>query len=65
MNRIVLNKLQWHSRISALGLESHCTSCFKRLMCISCRRYVDIHKGEGSVSCGQGGGKKPIFLWTS
>src|SRR6218665_3002567 len=28
------------------------TSCFKRVMSISCRRHVNIHKG-GSVSCGQ------------
>jgi len=29
----------------------------------SCRRHVDVHKGEGSVSCGQGvGGQKPDFL---
>ena len=37
------------TRISALGLESNCTTCSKRVtcMCISCRRLVDVHKGRG------------------
>jgi len=26
--------------------EGHCTSRFKRAMCISCRPHVDIHKEE-------------------
>jgi len=28
---------------SALGSEGNCTSCFKRVMCISCQQHVDIH----------------------
>ena len=51
INSTVLNKLQSYSRISALGQEGHCTSRFKRAMCISCRPHVDVHKG-GSGSCG-------------
>ena len=40
--------------ISALALEGHCTSCFRRVrLCILCRPHVDIHK-RGSGSCGQG-----------
>ena len=67
INSTVLNKLQSYSRISALGPEGHCTSRFRRAMCISCRPHVDVHKGEGSAgSCGRmwtGGGevKNPIF----
>jgi len=54
INSTVLNKLQSYSRISALGPECHCTTRFKRVMCISCRPHVDVHKGEGgSDSCGQ------------
>jgi len=50
----VLNKLQSNSRISALGPEGHCrpTSRFKRAMCISCQPHGDVHKREGSGSCG-------------
>src|SRR6218665_3209307 len=51
-----LNKLESYSRISALGPVGHCTSHFKRAVCISCRPCVDVHKGgEGSGPCGQGG----------
>ena len=43
-----------------------CYSRFKRVMCISCRPHVDVHKGRGSGSCGLmwtgGGGQKPGFL---
>ena len=39
--------------MSALGPEGHCTSRFKRAMCISCRPHVDVHKGEESGSCGR------------
>jgi len=51
-------------------LEGHCTSRFKKVMCISCRPHVDVHKGEGvDGSCGriwtEKGGQKPDFLWTS
>src|SRR6218665_3429175 len=54
-NSSFINKLRsYYSRTSALDLEVHCTNCFQRVMCISCRRHVDVHKGEGSVSCGQG-----------
>src|SRR6218665_2260958 len=62
-----LNKLESYSRISALGLVGHCTSHFKRAVCISCRPCVDVHKeGGGSGPCGQGRGvKNVIFLWTS
>ena len=54
INRTVLNKLQSYSQISALGQEGHCTSHFKRAMCISCRRmrtgvknpiFVDVING--------------------
>ena len=60
----VLNILQSYSRISTLG-QGHCTICFKRVMRISCRPHVDVHKGGGgSGSCGQrkGGVKNPIFV---
>src|SRR6218665_3168348 len=62
-NSTVLNKLQSYSRISALGLEGHCTSHFKRAMCILCQQHVDVHKGEGvrlmwtHVDRGVGGSK--------
>ena len=66
-NSTVLNKLQSYSRISDLGPEGHCTSRFKRVMCISCRPHVDIHKVEGGLAhvdaCGEV--KNRIFLWTS
>jgi len=45
--------------ISALGPEGHCTSCFKRVTCHSCRRHVDVYEGvEGGGlyhvnACGQ------------
>jgi len=63
INNTVLNKLQSYSRILALGSEGHCTSRFKRVMCISCRPHVDVHKGRGgSGLCGRmwtgGGGQK-------
>src|SRR6218665_3764930 len=45
----------WCSRISALGPVGHCTSHFKRAVCISCRPRVDVHKGWG-------GGVRP--MWT-
>src|SRR6218665_4033385 len=54
-----------YSRISALGLVGHCTSHFKRAVCISCRPRVDVHKGVGGGSgpCGQGeGGSKTRFF---
>jgi len=66
INSTVLNKLESYSRISALGLEGHCASSFKRAMCISCRPHVDVHKGEGVwlmwalVDRGEGG-QKPDF----
>ena len=47
INSTVVNKLQPYVRISALGPEGHCTSRFRRAMCISCRLQLDIHKGEG------------------
>jgi len=47
-----------YSQISAIGPEGHCTSHFKRAMCISCRPHVDVHKG----SCGQGECQKPDFF---
>src|SRR6218665_485447 len=34
--------------------ENHRTNRFKRVMCILCRPHVDIHKGKGFGSCGQG-----------
>jgi len=30
---------------SALGPVGHCTSCFRRATCISCRRLLDVQKG--------------------
>jgi len=53
--------------MSTLGPEGHCTSCFKRAMCISCRQHVDVHKrGEESGSCGRmwtgEGDQKPYFF---
>jgi len=63
INSAVLNKLQSYSRISALGPKSHCTSRLRRVMCISCRPHVDVHKGgERSGSCGQGAGVKIQFF---
>jgi len=47
----------------ALGLEGNCTSCFKRVVCISYRLHVDVHKGVGvglmwaHVNRGRGGQK--------
>jgi len=35
--------------INSLGPEGHCTSRFKRSMCISCQPHVDVHKWEGRV----------------
>src|SRR6218665_1129758 len=56
---------EYYSRILALGPKGHCTSCFKTVMCISCRRNVDVHKwGAGPMWIG-GGAKNRIFLWTS
>src|SRR6218665_3585672 len=47
----------------------HCTSHFKRAMCISCRPCVDVHKGGGGgfVPCGRmwtgrGGQKRDFFV---
>src|SRR6218665_1269716 len=64
-----LNKLESYSRISALGLVGHCTSHFKRAVCISCRPCVDVHKGGGGPThvdaCGQGarrGQKRDFFV---
>ena len=56
---VVLNKLQSYSRISALGPEGHCTSRFKRAMCISCRPHVDVHKGVWLMWAG--GSKSDFF----
>ena len=61
MLQFKLNNTEYCSQILALGLEGHCTSCFKRVMCISRRRHVEVHTGRGSASCGQGG-QKPDFL---
>src|SRR6218665_1985332 len=60
-----LNKLESYSGISALGPAGHCTSHFKRAVCISCRPCVDVHKGEGgSGPCGQGeGGAKNVIFF--
>src|SRR6218665_3860406 len=66
---VQLNKLQSYSRISALGLEGHCTSRFKRAVCISCRPRVDVHMGEGVrpmwTHVDRGRGSKRDFVWTS
>ena len=59
----VLNKLQSRSHISALGPDGHCTSHFKRAMCISCRPHMDVHKGEGAwLMWTGGGGQKHDFF---
>jgi len=53
---------------AALGPVGHCTSHFKRAVCISCRPCVDVHRGEGGPAhvdaCGQGegGGQKRDFF---
>src|SRR6218665_3574659 len=69
INSTVLNKLQSYSRILALGPKCHCTSRFKRAMCISCRPHVDVHKGERVslmwTQVDMGRGQKSDFLWTS
>src|SRR6218665_3881478 len=58
-----INKLESNSRISALGPVGHCTSHFKRAVCISCRPRVDVHKGVGgSGPCGRGGQKRDILV---
>src|SRR6218665_553428 len=64
-NSTVLNKLQSYTRISALRPEGHCTSRFKRVMCVSCRPHVDVHKGEGGWLMWRGDGSKSWFLWMS
>src|SRR6218665_3191523 len=49
-----LNKFESYSRISDLGPVGHCTSHFKRAVCISCRPRVDVHKWGGGVRpCGR------------
>jgi len=61
-NNIVSNKLQcYYSRISTVGLEcpDTCTSCFKRVMCISCGRPQE--GGSGLREQGKGD-QKPDFL---
>jgi len=59
--------LESYSRISALGPVGHCTSHFKRAVCISCRPCVDVHKGEGDPdhvdACGQGEGVKNVIFF--
>src|SRR6218665_3524678 len=61
-----LNNVESYSRISALGPVGHCTSHFKRAVCISCRPCVDVHKvggGPGHVdACGQGEGVKNVIF---
>src|SRR6218665_1468689 len=62
-----LNKLESYSRFSALGPVGHCTSHFKRAVCISCRPCVDVHKGGGGCpahvdACGQGEGVKNVIF---
>jgi len=53
--------------MSALGPVGHCTSHFKRTVCISCRPRVDVYKGgRGSSPCGRmwtgEGGKNTDFF---
>src|SRR6218665_1044254 len=62
-----LNKLQSYCRTSALGPAGHCTSRFKRAVCISCRPRVDVHKGGRGVGPahvyrGEGGQKPDFFV---
>src|SRR6218665_2885565 len=43
---VALNKLRsCYIRTSALGPKGYCNSCFQRVMCVLCRRQVDVHKG--------------------
>jgi len=39
--QLEINYNDYYSRISALAPEGHCTSCFRRVIC------VDVHKGVG------------------
>src|SRR6218665_1988119 len=59
-----LNKLESYSRISDLGPVGHCTSHFKRAVCMSCQPCVDVHKGPPMFmdACGQGEGQKRDFF---
>ena len=46
-------------------IMDHCTSQFKRAVCISCRQRVDVHKGRGPAhvdACGQGEGVKTLIF---
>ena len=62
-NSTVLNKLQSrYSRISALGPEDQCTSCLQRVMCISCRRHVDVHEGRVNLMWTEEGVQNLDFL---
>ena len=58
-----LNKLESYSRISALGPVGHCTSHFKRAVCISCRPCGRPQGGGGSGPCGQGEGVKHVIFF--
>src|SRR6218665_652357 len=49
MTMIIIVKFQLYARKVVVLAVS-------RVMCISCRRYVDVHV-EGSISWGQGGGR--------
>ena len=54
-----------YSQISALGPEGYCTSCFRSVMCISCRWHVEFcgHPHGGvSLMWTEGVGKAPAFL---
>jgi len=44
----------------SLGPEGLCAGGFKRVMCISCRRHVGVHKGRGRSHVDRGRGQK---LW--
>jgi len=62
-NSTVLNKLQSYSRISALGLEGHYTSYFKRAMWFDVDRMWTSTNRERSGSCGQREEvENPIFV---
>src|SRR6218665_2919222 len=57
-----LNKLKSYSRISALGPVCHCTSRFKRAVCISCRPRVDVQMGGGGPAHVDRGSQKQDFF---
>ena len=50
--RLISKKSVTYSRMSALGPVGHCTSRFKRAVCISCRPRVDMGEAGGGPKTG-------------